>query len=237
MTDLERFFYQLVRTLADTPTRLREPLQLADIRGSIVPYRTHRRALEIDSSEDYEIVVMRLCVGEGGFARTGPDDVRLRFEQELASPNPDLNVLRQFGDAFVSLSPRRVSAVLEQLAQAPAATTTAPSQVPEGSPAVTMDVEPDDEPPLPSPGSVVEMLDALLSPPEALADIPSSSETANEPTRCVGCQETLPDGPPVKFCPFCGKSQLPQRCSGCGIELEPAWRFCTTCGRPAGQTG
>ena len=66
MTDLERFFRQLVANLAASdPARLHHPIPLEDIQESIVPYRSNRRALHLDSSEDYEMVLLRLCAGEG----------------------------------------------------------------------------------------------------------------------------------------------------------------------------
>ena len=81
MTDLERFFRRLVVTLAATdPARLHQPLRLEAIHESIIPYRSHRRALGLESSEDYELVLLRLCAGEGGLARTEPEEVRARFE-------------------------------------------------------------------------------------------------------------------------------------------------------------
>ena len=77
MTDLQRFFRVLVRNLAATdPARLRRPLPLTDIRDTIVPYSANRRSLQLESSEDYELMLMQLCAGQEGFARTEPEEVR-----------------------------------------------------------------------------------------------------------------------------------------------------------------
>ena len=96
MTDLERFFRRLVANLAGSdPARLHRPIPLEDIHESIVPYRSNRRALQLESSEDYELVLLRLCAGEGGLVRTEPEEARARFAEELQSPNPDLHVLHQ----------------------------------------------------------------------------------------------------------------------------------------------
>jgi hypothetical protein len=122
-TDLERFFAQLVRNLAASDRgRLLKPLLLVDIRNSILPYRANRRALQLESSEDYESVLMRFCAGEGGFARTGPDEVRDEFIKELASPNPDLTIVQQYENAVVHLDPKAVAKALDpkpELAYAP----------------------------------------------------------------------------------------------------------------------
>ncbi|HKH83622.1 MAG TPA: hypothetical protein VKA25_08060 [Gemmatimonadales bacterium] len=106
MTDLQRFFRVLVRNLAATdPARLRRPLPLTDIRDTIVPYRGNRRSLQLESSEDYELVLMQLCAGQEGFARIEPEDARSLFAAELRSINPDLAILHLHENAVVSLEP------------------------------------------------------------------------------------------------------------------------------------
>jgi hypothetical protein len=109
VNDLERFFRRIVSNLAATdPGRLNEPILLAEIPVSIVPYRTNRRALQVDTSEEYEMLLLRLCTGEGGYVRTDPEEVRLKFEEELRSPNPDLEIIHRFEDVTVMLRPDRV---------------------------------------------------------------------------------------------------------------------------------
>jgi hypothetical protein len=113
MTDLQRFFRVLVRNLAATdPARLRLPLPLTHIRDTIVPYRANRRSLQLESSEDYELVLMQLCAGQEGFARTEPEDVRSLFAAELRSVNPDLAILHLHKDALVSLEAGRLAEAL-----------------------------------------------------------------------------------------------------------------------------
>ncbi|HEU5171778.1 MAG TPA: zinc ribbon domain-containing protein [Gemmatimonadales bacterium] len=120
MTDLERLFGQLVTNLAATdPARLNRPIALGEIQQSIVPYRIYRRALGIDSVEDYDLVLLRLAAGDGGFARTEPHDVQARFQAELASPNPDLTLLQRHADALVTLEGLRVARALASEADAP----------------------------------------------------------------------------------------------------------------------
>jgi hypothetical protein len=108
VTDLERFFRRLVANLAASdPSRLHRPLPLEDIHGSIVPYRSNRRALHLESSEDYEMVLLQLCAGEGGLLRNEPEEARARFAEELRSPNPDLRVMHRFENVLVSLRSSR----------------------------------------------------------------------------------------------------------------------------------
>ncbi|MGI9042110.1 MAG: glucose-1-phosphate adenylyltransferase [Gemmatimonadales bacterium] len=104
MTDLERFFRRLVSNLAATdPARLHRPLPLAEVRQSILPYRANRRSLQLDTSEEYELVLLRLSAGEEGLVRTEPEELRVRFAEELRSPNPDLDILQRHGDARITL--------------------------------------------------------------------------------------------------------------------------------------
>ena len=104
MTDLERLFRRLVDNLiAIDPARLHRPITLGDLLGSVIPYRTNRRSLSIDSAEDYDMLVLRLCTGEGGFVRMVSDDIGQVFRDQLTSPNPDLEVLREYEKAELLL--------------------------------------------------------------------------------------------------------------------------------------
>jgi hypothetical protein len=118
VNDLERFFRRIVSNLAAIDAgRLHEPLPLAEIPVSIVPYRANRRALRVDTSEEYEMVLLRLCAGEGGYVRTDPEEVRIKFEEELRSPNPDLEVIHRFEDVTVTLRPDRIDRALQPQAE------------------------------------------------------------------------------------------------------------------------
>ena len=106
MNDLERLFRLIVNSLSTTdPARLRRAIPLADIRDSIAPYRATRRALQWESSEDYELALMRLCAGEGGFARLDNEDLGRAFAHEIKSRNPDLTLLRQHERVGLILNP------------------------------------------------------------------------------------------------------------------------------------
>jgi hypothetical protein len=211
--DLERFFVQLVRNLAASDrARLAKPLLLVDIRNSILPYRANRRALQLESSEDYELVLMRFCAGEGGFARTGPDEVRDEFIKELASPNPDLTIVRQHENAVVHLDSKAVAKALDpqpELAYAPQERL---SRSEEAKPTPA---------PKPKRGS--------REPRPAASELDEAGERASSCNRCGGA---LPADRVVNFCPQCGQNLTRTRCSECKTELEPAWRHCVNCGAP-----
>jgi hypothetical protein len=206
--DLSRFFRQIVRNLAATdPARLRRPLPVGEIRQTILPYRANRRALQLETSEDYELVLIRLCAGEGGFARTEPDDVQAEFAAEAQNSNPDLTIVQRHENAVIILNEEPLARALDpaqELAFAPSDQRFAPP--------APMEAPSAPDPPAPRKES---------SRPRA-APLP--------PAICRACSGELPPGPSVKFCPYCGESQALTHCPECQTELEPAWRHCVTCG-------
>ncbi len=217
MTDLERFFRRIVENLASTdPARLRRPLPLADLQHDVLPYRANRRALELESSEDYEMVLLRLCAGEGGLVRTEPEDARARFAKELRTPNPDLGVLHAFENVVLTLRSEPLAQALD------------PAREREAAYAPPMP-EPSDLPQLPDIPELEEISasdgiagDELLEPP---VDAPL----------CLYCGETLPEHRSVSFCPHCGRSQTVPTCARCRSELEPGWKHCVNCGTAVGD--
>jgi len=217
VTELERFFRRLVANLAGSdPARLHRPIPLEDIHESIVPYRSNRRVLLLESSEDYELVLLRLCAGEGGLVRTEPEEARARFAEEAGSSNPDLAVLRKFEHVLVSIRS-------EPLARA---------------------LGPDPDPDLPyappPTGASLAGLDLLndLAPIEGDLGADETDLVVAEPEEplpdeaphCLYCGDVLPAGRPVRFCPHCGQRQTPPECPRCHSEVEPGWRHCVSCG-------
>lgn len=236
MQDIERLFRHLTRTLqAVDPARLQQPLTVGELVSRFVPYRTSRRALGVESSEDYELLLLRFASGEGGFANTEPDPVKARFAREARSPNPDLSVLREFRDAVFVLQPIPLARVLsgqtEDDAYAPPPRP-APMPPPELVEAVgQMDAEVDVIEPLP--------FDAVrtVGPVAAAArevEVPATLDPPAVPVaaaaRCSFCGGSLPAGRAVHFCPHCGQSQLQGQCPKCKADVEYGWRHCVSCG-------
>jgi predicted RNA-binding Zn-ribbon protein involved in translation (DUF1610 family) len=228
LTDLERFFRRLVDNLiAIDPARLHRPVELADVAQTVVPYRTNRRALELESNEDYDMVLLRLCAGEGGFVRTDPPELQEAFAAQASSVNPDLSILRDLGATQLYLA-------TEQLAYAlgpePGASYAPPEEddLDEPEPAT----RPIAAPSLDAvrwPRSTIEP----VAPYELEADDPVSAEEPGERTgRCSYCGGALPTSRSVNFCPHCGESQSFIRCPACQAEVELGWKHCITCGAP-----
>lgn len=217
MTELERFFRRLVANLAATdPARLHRPLDLEEIYRDIVPYRTNRRALGLESSEDYELVLLRLCAGEGRLVRTEPEEARVRFAEETRSNNPDLDVLRRFEQVLVTLEPVALARAL--------------GPVPDP-----------DLPYAPPPTPSLADLPLLDVPAEGAFDEPVPDEEfqeeipgSREPL-CLYCGGSLPFDRAARFCPHCGQRQAPPACPSCHSEVEPGWRHCVSCGAALGE--
>jgi hypothetical protein len=92
VADLERFFERLVRTLIATdPARLTQPVPILEVRTNLLPYRTHRRALGLESAEEYEELLVRLVAQEGGYVATNPVEVAEWCQRQMSTLAPDLS--------------------------------------------------------------------------------------------------------------------------------------------------
>ena len=239
MTDLERLFRRLVDNLiAIDPARLHRPIALGDLVGSVIPYRTTRRALGIDSAEDYDMLVLRLCSGEGGFVRLLSDDVTLVFRDQLTTPNPDLGVLGEHRQAELVLCGEPLAHALGP----------GPEEAYAPVEEEYLDPAPPSSPPLPLAAPVdsarrmpftAEPVPPMVPPPPRMTAEP---EPQRQPVlrlesgpRCSYCGGHLPAGRTVNFCPHCGQNQSFTRCPECQAELELGWRHCINCGHSVGE--
>lgn len=209
MEELRRFFRLLVRNLAATdPGKLRSPLRLGEVRDTILPYRTHRRALQLESSEDYELVLIRLCAGQGGYAQTKPADVHAEFAAEALNSNPDLTVVVRHPDAALVLNQEHLAQALDS----EPSLAFAPREERFSRPAEN------------------------INQPSAAEKKSARGTKSKHPSaaNCRACGGKLPGGVTVKFCPHCGEDQAPAHCPDCETELERTWRHCVGCGRAVG---
>jgi len=235
MDDLDRLFRYLVNHLAkEEPQRLRAPFEVAELYQSVIPYRTHRRALGFEAIEDYEMAVLRLLAGQRGYATVDPVDAQEALAAEADSVNPDPAAFREFAAAAVTLRPDAIRSVLdEKVAYAPPDARAeelrfAPPELlepesehgyappPEQRPVPAPDAPPTSGGPQPPPttggGLVFEAVEAA----------------------CPHCYAELPRNRRALYCPFCGRQLEEERCPACGDSLEPGWRFCASCGSSAG---
>lgn len=236
--ELERLFRRLVDNVADLDaTRLDGPLPLSEIHQNLVPYRTHRALLGIETNQDYEMTVLRLVAGERGYARIEPDEVRQQMEREVRSVNPDTGVFRRFPHASVWLDPDQVRVLLStrtsrsaEAARPDGGGTVAPAvtafELAEGGP-LPEGEDGTDEPQLP-----FSLDDGAEEPPA-----PTGRDVSAGGAQCGYCGGDLPVGRTVIFCPHCGQNVGVMHCPVCGTELDVGWQFCITCGREMAGLG
>jgi hypothetical protein len=216
MSDLHRLFSLIVTNIAATDaSRLHAQMTVGELMQRIAPYRSSRRHLDVVTSEEYELLILRLAAGEEGLARLEPPETLARFRKELAGLHPDLHILAFDEAATLTLSREAVAAVLGGTPErgfAPPTQGPAPASV-SPDPAVAPAVESEAHPPI----EEVEILE-WEAPGEVHTD------------RCGFCGGTLPVGRAVNFCPHCGQSLRALHCPRCNEEVELGWRHCVSCG-------
>jgi hypothetical protein len=234
VTDLERFAHRLASLLgAEGSDGIGRPVSVAELRGSLMPYRTNRTMLGVASSEDYELLVLRLIAEEAGLVRTSPAAAAEQAREEVASPNPNLDLLERLGQVTIQLDlgARETGAEGDARPSETAAAVDEPVSIP--LPAATT--------PLPAATTPLPASAAINAPPP---EVPlfESLERAPEPVSaspgaCPSCSAELPAARVVIYCPSCGLRIGESRCPSCGTALEAGWRHCITCGRSTGPRG
>ena len=109
MDSLDRMFQQLVSTIrAAYPQYVERPFEVAELHQTILPYRHHRLALELETNQDYEFTLLELLSGARGYLVV-EDRMRDQLTKVMASPNPDPAAFRDFARSHVALSQDAVS--------------------------------------------------------------------------------------------------------------------------------
>lgn len=264
MDNVDRMYRHLVRTIRSKfPQYLTQQFDVSDLYQTILPYRHHRRELGLETNDDYEITLTELLAGSREYLLID-DRMRTELKKELASPNPDPSAFKKFVGTKIALSPAALRSLeagpddpttplrppvvpATELKDLPRATTPLPSLQPTAapSPALAPPAKPvglsgattSGAPTTPSPGtpSASRAAQPRVSKPAVAASgakaiIPEPGE------KCRSCNETLPPGRPITFCPHCGQNLTTVNCPACGSELELGWKFCPICGRPANAT-
>jgi len=104
MDALDRMFHALVRSIrAKHPQLLSAPFTVGELHQQILPYRHFRRELDLETNQEYELVLMELLTGARGYLDV---DDRLRDElgKELGAASPEPSRVREFVDAQVSVN-------------------------------------------------------------------------------------------------------------------------------------
>jgi RNA polymerase subunit RPABC4/transcription elongation factor Spt4 len=240
MDNLDRMFRHLARIVrARHPQYLTQPFTVAELQQSILPYRLHRRELGLETNEDYEITLTELLSGARDYLIVD-DSMRERLRAELGAKNPDPTAFKQFATSIVALSPNALRSLeagpddeSTPLAIAAARPTPMTAETPMASAPPPAAAPPPPPAPkaaprsAPSPEAASARISASRSP------IGSRAVVASAGDRCRYCNELLPAGRTITFCPHCGQNLTVVNCEACGTELEVGWKFCPICGRPA----
>ena len=219
MDAVERMYRQLVRTVRSRfPQYLTQPFSVAELYQTVLPYRLHRRELGLETNDEYEITVTELLSGARDYLIVD-EQMRDALRAELATNNPDPTAFKQFATTSIALSP----AALRGLEAGPADGTT-----PQRATLI----------PTPSARPTSPIASAPSEAPRPMKRTPSVPRAMTPQTgeRCPSCNEELPAGRAITFCPHCGHDLTTLNCAACGSELDVGWKFCPTCGRPVSGT-
>ena len=229
MDELTRFARHLIEQLGVSSEGVHRAIPVASLRETVLPYRKHRRALGVESVEDYETVLLRLVAGERGYLRTTPAEAAERCRNELAQATPDLAVLDEVADATIQVTSMAAAQIVDDGA--------ARADRGDGGDRADSAVRADSEVSEDSGVSEVSPLRRPVRPVRpARPSSPSSPSPPSPPTSptspssCRHCDHALPAGRQVVFCPWCGQRLIPFTCPRCGTELNSEWRHCITCG-------
>jgi hypothetical protein len=237
MNNVDRMYRHLVRTIRTRfPQYLTQPFDVTELHQTILPYRHHRRELGLETNDDYELTLTELLSGAGDYLIVD-DRMREGLRAELAAVNPDPGAFKKFAGSTVALSPNALrsleagpddpSTPLATAAISASAKSTAkPAVTPPAAPSA---VSPQTQTPARSAAAAAPPPASTPStaPSGARAIVPQPGE------RCRSCDQVLPPGRPITFCPHCGQDVTTTHCPACGSELELGWKFCPVCGRPA----
>lgn len=110
MDELDRLYRRLVHNVRNGfPELLTRPFEVQQLYQTLLPYRHHRKELEIETNEEYEIALMRLLSGERSYLQGDPQ-MQEALRQELLSPNPDTALFRMWASSTISLAPEALRA-------------------------------------------------------------------------------------------------------------------------------
>jgi len=248
MDELTRFARRLVERLGVRPDGVHRPVSLEELREKILPYRAHRRALGLESVEDYETVILRLAAEERGYVKTVPPGTAARCREELAQPNPDLGILDELAGSTVQITSMAAAQIVADEgrgdpppaaparvdAQSSAPERSAASSPPNVAPAPAAPARDDRRAPPARDEGASTPARTFAVPPNPIPEprMPFKPVVTSASSQCVACQRPLPTDRQVVFCPWCGERLIPFVCERCKAQLDSTWKHCIRCGAP-----
>ncbi len=248
MEEVEKLFRHLVRVLSEGERdRSREPIEIAEIYQSILPYRRFRGVLQIESNQDYEMTLLRLLSGEGGLASVDPVEAQDALSKEANAVNPNPGAFREYAAAKVYLNinaiqsftdnadpyapPSPIQERVEPIQPEPSSSFEPPVQ--DATPEIQQQPSSTTQPTRPVTLPFVPEPPATVSPPPGLERGPVFTGGEVRTSTCPSCDRGLPARRKVKFCPYCGMDVSKRTCRSCGADVGVDWEFCVECGTNA----
>ena len=193
------------------PEYLHSRFTVAEIYQNLIPWRSHRHAMDIATSAEYEQALLRLLAGEGDYLALESQAAREEIQAELEARFPNTGLYRDFAAVGVRLNPSRLPAPDDGPGHREAAAANLPDRDRPG----IAEREPD-------------AAAGVIAPAAAGAQAGDGAAVGRV---CSGCDQELPDIEGVRFCPFCGQDTRIIACPGCGMRVEAEWFYCVGCGR------
>lgn len=244
----------LARRLEEEGERTGAEMSVGDLLDRYVPYRAARRALELTTKSEYDLLVLEF-LADRRFTVLSDPEVAEAAARELDTPEPGLAPLGEHADAALRLDLASISGGYsgggprsggedeagEEGREEAAADGSEGAWDPTGG----VEARPADLPT--ADADVAEAGDV-----DDVDDIDDTDDTDDvdggpegegagdeEESDCRRCGEPLPVDAevPVRFCPHCGTSRPERACPECDTALEPGWTYCPACGARASPSG
>lgn len=234
MTDevVMRLYRALVAALRESGHAEERPLKVSELYEELIPYRAVRAALGVELNADYEHALLRLLAGERDLLRLEPDSARAELRREVEAPFPVVGLFRKFSRSDVWVH-------MPTDAESPGPTKPPPALVVEPASSTGDALAPSapstdpvaEHPVTPLPGGAQGRGESPAVPIHDPASRSGNPVGVPSSVReCTFCGDALPDGPRVRFCPWCGGDQRLQPCPRCQAVLERDWLYCISCG-------
>jgi hypothetical protein len=227
LDDLDRLAFRLSRTIrTQHPQLLALGFTLSDLEERLLPFREVRREMANGGADAFESALLRLVAGERNYVMADPA-LQRACRQALAFPSPTLSMVRAWATSTLQLNqPARAAT-----GSGAGAGAEAPVVRRSGSGAVRAHpaYDPaDDLFPAPGEGTAVAGRAQLAG---TVGHHTTERATYADSHCCRFCDNTLPQGRAVTYCPYCGMDLTKRHCAACSTELDVHWRYCVTCGR------
>lgn len=227
LDDLDRLAFRLSRTIrTQHPQLLALGFTLSDLEERLLPFREVRREMADGGADAFETALLRLVAGDRDYVMAEPA-LQSACRQALAFPSPTLSMVRAWATSTLQLNQSARGAA------GSGAGVSAETPVIRRSGSGAAPAQPAYDPehelfPAPGVGAAVAGRGHLAA---TVGDHTLEHATQATPHCCRFCDNKLPQGRAVTYCPYCGMDLTKRRCAACSTELEVNWRYCVTCGR------